>query len=72
MYIAGLVLKKLLETYKDGVNGQEADADKKAKMIYDVLDANPSKFRVRTTPSYILIPLIPDNRSYPTNPPVLE
>lgn len=46
VYLAGLVLKKLLQTYSNGIEGQQVDSEKKAKMIYDVLDANPSKFEV--------------------------
>lgn len=47
VYIAGLVLKKLLATYPaDKVDGQQAVADKKAKLIYAALDAHPEVFRV--------------------------
>ncbi|CAM1508081.1 Fc.00g049290.m01.CDS01 [Cosmosporella sp. VM-42] len=46
VYIAGQVLKKLLRTYSDKVDGQEAVADKKAQLIYGALDAHPDKYKV--------------------------
>lgn len=46
VYVAGLVLKKLLATYPDKVKGQESVSNNKAKHIYDVLDANPDAYRV--------------------------
>ncbi|RQM07542.1 hypothetical protein DH86_00002834, partial [Scytalidium sp. 3C] len=46
VYIAGQVLKKLLDTFPEKAGGQQALAEKKAKLIYDALDANPSAYRV--------------------------
>lgn len=46
VYVAGLVLKKLLATYPDRVDGQEGVSDKNAKLIYDALDAHPGAYRV--------------------------
>ncbi|TEA22784.1 Phosphoserine aminotransferase [Colletotrichum sidae] len=46
VYIAGQVLKKLLRTYPDGVDGQQAVADKKAALIYAALEAHPDVYRV--------------------------
>lgn len=36
LYVAGLVLKKLLATYPDKIDGQETVANKKAQLIYNV------------------------------------
>lgn len=46
VYIAGQVLKTLLATFPDKVDGQEALANQKAKLIYDALDAHPGAYRV--------------------------
>ncbi|KAH8433170.1 O-phospho-L-serine:2-oxoglutarate transaminase [Aspergillus melleus] len=46
VYVAGQVLKKLLATFPDKVQGQEAVAGKKANLIYDALDAYPDVYRV--------------------------
>ncbi|KAM4056398.1 aminotransferase class-V domain-containing protein [Hirsutella rhossiliensis] len=46
VYVAGLVLKKLLATYPDKVDGQESVSNEKAKLIYDALNANPDAYRV--------------------------
>jgi len=46
VYVAGQVLKKLLATYPDKVNGQEAVSQKKAELIYGALDAHPEVYRV--------------------------
>lgn len=46
VYIAGQVLKKLLDTYPDKVSGQEAVAKQKADLIYGALDAHPDVYRV--------------------------
>ncbi|KAF6808416.1 phosphoserine aminotransferase [Colletotrichum sojae] len=46
VYIAGQVLKKLLRTFPDAVDGQEAVANKKAALIYAALDAHPETYRV--------------------------
>lgn len=46
VYIAGQVLKKLLRTFPDRVEGQEAVAKQKAQLIYDALDAHPDVYKV--------------------------
>ncbi|OHE95411.1 phosphoserine aminotransferase [Colletotrichum orchidophilum] len=46
VYIAGQVLKKLLRTYKDKVDGQEAIADEKASLIYSALEAHPDIYHI--------------------------
>ncbi|EPE29878.1 PLP-dependent transferase [Glarea lozoyensis ATCC 20868] len=46
VYIAGQVLKSLLATFTDKVDGQQAVADKKAQLIYAALDAHPESFKV--------------------------
>ncbi|KAI0537777.1 phosphoserine aminotransferase [Xylaria digitata] len=46
VYIAGQVLKKLLKTFPDKANGQEALANKKANLIYDALEAHPDIYRI--------------------------
>ncbi|KAF7926360.1 uncharacterized protein EAE98_006655 [Botrytis deweyae] len=46
VYIAGLVLQKLLTTYPDGIAGQEALSNKKSALIYSALDAHPSIYKV--------------------------
>ncbi|RFU34034.1 hypothetical protein B7463_g2287, partial [Scytalidium lignicola] len=46
VFIAGQVVKRLLEIFPDKVNGQQALAEKKAKLIYDALDENPAFYRV--------------------------
>lgn len=40
------MLKKLLATYSDKVDGQEVVADKKAGLIYAALDAHPDAYRI--------------------------
>ncbi|KAH6626375.1 phosphoserine aminotransferase-like protein [Chaetomium sp. MPI-SDFR-AT-0129] len=46
VYIAGQVLKKLLKTYPDKVDGQQAVAEKKASLIYAALEAHPEVYRI--------------------------
>ncbi|KZL67047.1 phosphoserine aminotransferase [Colletotrichum incanum] len=46
VYIAGQVLKKLLRTFNDKVDGQQAVADKKAALIYAALEAHPDVYRI--------------------------
>lgn len=46
VFIAGQVLKSLLTTFPDKVDGQQAVADKKAKTIYAALDAHPESYKV--------------------------
>lgn len=50
VYIAGLVLKNLLNTFPDKVDGQEAVADKKAALIYAALEAHPKLYTVWSIP----------------------
>lgn len=51
VYIAGLVLKKLLATFPDKVDGQEAVADKKAKLIYEALESQPDVYQIVPAPA---------------------
>jgi phosphoserine aminotransferase len=44
--VAGQVLKKLLATFPNKVDGQEALAGKKAAILYEILDAHPDSFKV--------------------------
>ncbi|KAI1180845.1 phosphoserine aminotransferase [Nemania sp. FL0916] len=46
VYIAGQVLKKLLETFPDKAAGQEALANKKAALIYEALEAYPDIYKI--------------------------
>ena len=46
VYVAGQVLKKLLATYPDKVDGQQAVAEKKAALIYGALEAHPDAYRI--------------------------
>ncbi|PHH59904.1 hypothetical protein CDD81_2392 [Ophiocordyceps australis] len=46
VYVAGQVLKKLLQTYPNKVEGQEAVTDKKAQLIYDAIEAFPDIYKV--------------------------
>ncbi|KAK4156487.1 hypothetical protein C8A00DRAFT_41061 [Chaetomidium leptoderma] len=46
VYIAGQVLKKLLKTYPNKVDGQQAVSDKKANIIYAALEAQPDVYRI--------------------------
>ncbi|KAJ6790035.1 hypothetical protein PWT90_05262 [Aphanocladium album] len=46
VYIAGQVLKKLLNMYPNRVEGQEQVSAKKAKLIYDALDAHPDIYKI--------------------------
>lgn len=46
VHIAGQVLKNLLATFPDKVDGQQALSDKKAMLIYAALDAHPETYRV--------------------------
>lgn len=40
------MLKKLLRSYSNKVEGQEAVSDKKAQLIYGALDAHPDVYKV--------------------------
>ncbi|KAI1809025.1 phosphoserine aminotransferase [Poronia punctata] len=46
VYIAGQVLKRLLQTFPDKVNGQEAVAGQKAAIIYGALEAHPEVYHI--------------------------
>lgn len=46
MYIAGQVLKKLLATFPNKVDGQQAIAERKANLLYSTLDAHPNVYKV--------------------------
>ncbi|KAL0467379.1 phosphoserine aminotransferase [Neurospora intermedia] len=46
VYIAGQVLKKLLATFPNGVDGQQALAEKKAELIYSALEAHPEAYKI--------------------------
>ncbi|KAK4250387.1 pyridoxal phosphate-dependent transferase [Corynascus novoguineensis] len=46
VYIAGQVLKRLLRTYPNKVDGQQAVSEKKASIIYAALEAHPEVYRV--------------------------
>jgi len=46
VYIAGQVLKKSLATFPDKVDGQQVVAERKAKLLYEVLDAYPEIYKV--------------------------
>jgi phosphoserine aminotransferase len=40
------VLKKLLQTYPDKVDGQQAVSEKKAELIYGALERHPEVYRI--------------------------
>lgn len=46
VYIAGLVLKSLLERFPNKVDGQQAEAEKKAEMIYGALEKHPEIYKI--------------------------
>ncbi|KAK3316224.1 phosphoserine aminotransferase [Apodospora peruviana] len=46
VFIIGRVLSKLLQTYPDKLDGQQAISDKKAQLIYDAIEAFPEAYRV--------------------------
>ncbi|KAL7932952.1 phosphoserine aminotransferase [Trichoderma chlorosporum] len=46
VYVAGQVLKKLLQTYPNKIEGQQAVSDKKAQIIYAAVDAFPDVYKV--------------------------
>lgn len=46
MYIAGRVLKKLLQQYPDKVQGQQAVSESKAQLIYTALEARPDVYKI--------------------------
>ncbi|KFH46918.1 Phosphoserine aminotransferase-like protein [Hapsidospora chrysogenum ATCC 11550] len=46
VYIAGQVLKKLLRSYPNKVEGQEAVSEKKTQLLYGALEAHPDVYKV--------------------------
>jgi phosphoserine aminotransferase len=46
VFIAGQVLKKLLTTYPNKVDGQEAISDQKAGIIYQALESRPDVYKI--------------------------
>ncbi|KAI1075926.1 phosphoserine aminotransferase [Whalleya microplaca] len=46
VYIAGQVLKSLLNTYSDKVDGQQAVSEKKAAIIYEALEAHSDTYKI--------------------------
>ncbi|KAI1640207.1 phosphoserine aminotransferase [Biscogniauxia mediterranea] len=46
VYVAGQVLKKLLRTYPNKAEGQQAVTDKKAQLIYDAIEAFPEIYKI--------------------------
>lgn len=46
VYIAGQVLKKSLSTFPDKVDGQQKIAERKAKLLYEILDAYPDIYKI--------------------------
>ncbi|KAH6646994.1 phosphoserine aminotransferase [Truncatella angustata] len=46
VYIIGQVLRKLLRTYPDKVEGQQAVSDKKAQLVYDAIEAFPEIYKI--------------------------
>lgn len=46
VFVAGQVLKKLLSTYPNKVEGQQAVSDKKAQLIYSALEQYPDVYRI--------------------------
>jgi phosphoserine aminotransferase len=46
VFIAGRVLKKLLQQYPNGVEGQEAVSERKARRIYGALEAHPDIYHI--------------------------
>ncbi|KAF2476786.1 phosphoserine aminotransferase [Lindgomyces ingoldianus] len=46
VYIAGRVLKKLLQQYPDKVQGQQAVSELKAQLIYTALEARPDVYKI--------------------------
>jgi phosphoserine aminotransferase len=51
VYIAGLVLKTLLNNFSDKVDGQQTVAEKKAALIYGALEAHPEIYQVSSHPT---------------------
>ncbi len=46
MFIAGRVLKRLLQQHSDKVQGQQALSEEKARLIYEALEAYPATYQI--------------------------
>ncbi|KAK7402882.1 Phosphoserine transaminase [Neonectria punicea] len=46
VFVAGSVLAKLLKTYPNKIEGQEAETDKKAQLLYDAVEAFPEIYKI--------------------------
>ncbi|KAL4741111.1 pyridoxal phosphate-dependent transferase [Aspergillus similis] len=46
VYVAGQVLKKLLNDFPDKVDGQQVVAERKARKVYEALEAYPEVYRI--------------------------
>ncbi|KAL4994674.1 pyridoxal phosphate-dependent transferase [Aspergillus recurvatus] len=46
VYVAGQVLKKLLNDFPDKVDGQQVVAERKARKVYETLEAYPEVYRI--------------------------
>ncbi|KAL4990184.1 pyridoxal phosphate-dependent transferase [Aspergillus falconensis] len=46
VYVAGQVLKKLLRDFPDKVDGQQVVAERKARKVYEALEAYPEIYRI--------------------------
>ncbi|KAI9375474.1 pyridoxal phosphate-dependent transferase [Aspergillus egyptiacus] len=46
VYVAGQVLKKLIATFPDKVDGQQVVAERKAGKVYEALEAYPEVYRI--------------------------
>ncbi|KAL6235868.1 hypothetical protein BDW75DRAFT_230019 [Aspergillus navahoensis] len=46
VYVAGQVLKKLLNDFPDKVDGQQVVAERKARKVYEALEAYPDVYRI--------------------------
>jgi phosphoserine aminotransferase len=46
VFIAGRVLKRLLQQHSDKVQGQQALSEEKARLIYEALEAYPAIYQI--------------------------
>ncbi|KAL4921382.1 pyridoxal phosphate-dependent transferase [Aspergillus aurantiobrunneus] len=46
VYVAGQVIKKLLAAFPDKVDGQQVVAERKARKVYEALEAHPELYRI--------------------------
>ncbi|KAL4902933.1 hypothetical protein BDW74DRAFT_169207 [Aspergillus multicolor] len=46
VYVAGQVIKKLLNDFPDKVDGQQVVAERKARKVYEVLEAYPDAYKI--------------------------